>query len=158
MGQQSSCADLKKMLEQEEKNLKERVLIEDGRTYTGIIKWYSKKNKEGIIHLNERIFLKGYTLLYIIKFDKKDSVFLSRETIPQRGTEVMFSIWDTKKGLKACRIKNIDGTPIGIFIESSKSENDDANKRKREEEEESCLSARRQNARSLTKVKLTAEF
>jgi len=133
-----SISDLKKMLAEEEKKLKERVLIEDGRIYNGIIRFYNRKNKEGTIYLNERIALEGHTLKYRIGFKQRDSVFLSSETIPQRGREVMFNIYNTSKYLRACKIKNIDGTPIGVFIKGSKSENEDSNlKRKRAEEEKS---------------------
>jgi len=144
-----SRSDLKKMLEEEEKKLKERVLIEDGRTYNGIIKWYSTKKQGGTIHLNERIALKGYTLMYTIKFKKNDSVFLSSETIPQRGREVMFTIYNTGKELRACRIKNIDGTPIGVLIESSKSENKDSNKKRKRAEEDESLCQRKKIKREV---------
>lgn len=150
-----SISDLKNMLEEEEKKLKERVLIEDGRTYTGIIKLYSRKKKVGTIHLNERIQQIGYTLLYTIKFEKKDSVFLSPDTIPQRGAEVMFCIYGTKKRPKACKIKNIDGTPIGIVAVSSTSEdegkfeNKDENKKRKRDEEEEPLRERKKIKREV---------
>lgn len=129
-------ADLKKWIELKEKGLKERVLIEDGRSYSGLIKTYDTKNENGTIHLNERIAHKGHTLVYNIQFDKGDSVFFPHNTIPQRGAEVMFCVYLSYNGPKACKIKNIDGSPVGSVIERNESEDAEAKKRKRDEWEE----------------------
>jgi len=139
-----AIADLKKMLEEEEKKLKKRDLIEDGRMYNGIIKIYYKKRGWGRIQLTERIWHKGCSLKYTIIFKKSDSVFFSPQTVPLRGAEVMFGVFLHNKFVRAGRVKNIDGTPIGVLLESSKQEdkgktkNEDAGKkRKRDEEVES---------------------
>jgi len=130
-----SLGDLRKMIEEEEKRLKERVLIESEKTWTGTIKAYNARLRFGTIHLYQRIAYEGHSLIYSIRFDKRDCFFFPG-TIPQRDVEVVFNVYECPEGLLACHVKNIDGSPLGSLIEKKIPEEEGAKKRKNDDGEE----------------------
>jgi len=132
-----SPEELKKMEEEEEKRKKERIIIDDGRTYTGVLYNHSPfwKWSTGTIQLNQRIWHEEQTLNEFIHFDKRDCILASPEIIPQRGREVMFQVYLSPTGLRACEVKLIDGSPLGSEPGSNKSEGQETKKREREEGE-----------------------
>lgn len=131
-----SLEDLKKEFECEKKRLEERVLIEDARTWTGTLRAYSAEYKTGTIDLSEKISFERHSLMYFIHFDKRDSIFLSPDAIPQLDIEVIFNVYMSPKGLRACQVKHIDGSPLGSVIERKMPEDEEAKKRGRDQGEE----------------------
>lgn len=108
-----SIADLRKKYEEAEKELEERIMIEDGRTFTGIINNWEGRRRTGTIELDERIAHQGHTVTNYIRFDKRDSVFLWPKKRPERCRDVIFQVYMSPQGLKACKVKHVDGTPLG---------------------------------------------
>jgi len=95
-----------------EELVEEREVDEDENIYTGIVEYYKPEKEFGFITISEEITFKDVTVKGKVYFRKEEIVCSSEEVGLTPETEVMFKIYKDSKGLGACEIMNVDGTPI----------------------------------------------
>jgi len=99
----------------------EREVDEDENTYTGTVKFYKPEKEFGFINITEEITFKDVTVKEKIYVMKEDIVCYSDEVGLAEDSDVMFKLYKDSKGLGACEVMNVDGTPIEYSTESKKS-------------------------------------
>jgi len=104
-----------------EELIEEREIDEDENTYTGTVMSYNAAKEFGFIKIAEEISFKDVTIDEKVYVMKDDIVCYSAEVGLVEDTEVMFKIYKDSKGLGACEVMNVDGTPIDYPTESQKS-------------------------------------
>merc|ERR1719239_2065903 len=91
-----------------------------------------KPDKEfGFITISEEITYKDVSAKEKIFVMKEDIVCQSDEIGLKPDSEVMFKIYKDSKGLGACEVMNVDGTPIEYKSEGKKSPSPAPAKRKK---------------------------
>jgi len=95
-----------------EELIEEREIEEDENVYTGIVKYYKPEKEFGFITISEEITFKDVTVKEKIYVMKDDIVCYSDEVGLTPESEVMFKVYKDSKGLGACVVMNVDGTPI----------------------------------------------
>merc|ERR1719317_907970 len=84
---------------------------------------YYKPDKEfGFINIAEEISYKDVTVKEKIYVMKEDIICYSDEIGLIAESEVMFKVYKDSRGLGACEVMNVDGTPIEYSIECEESE------------------------------------
>jgi len=104
-----------------EQLIEEREIDEDETVYTGTVKSYTPGKDFGFITISEEITFKDVTVKDKIFVMKEDIVCYSDEVGLNVSAEVMFKIYKDSKGLGACEVMNVDGTPIDYNSEGKKS-------------------------------------
>jgi len=104
-----------------EELLEEREIDEDENMYTGSVMSYNSIKEFGFIKIEDEISFKDVTTKGKVYVMKDDIVCYSDEVGLIKDSEVMFKIYKDSKGLGACEVMNIDGTPIEYTTESKKS-------------------------------------
>jgi len=92
--------------------------IDGGNKYKGTVRSYKPEKEFGFIDITEEIWFKEATVKQRIFVRKEDIVCYSDEVGLTEGCEVMFKIYKDSKGLGACEVMNVDGTPIQYSPES----------------------------------------
>jgi len=105
-----------------EELLEEREIDDDENTYVGTVKYYKPEKEFGFITISEEITFKDITVKEKIFVMKEDIVCYSDEIGLTENSEVMFKIYKDSKGLGACEVMNVDGTPIEYTMEDKESE------------------------------------
>lgn len=95
-----------------EELIEEREVDEDENTYIGTVKVYKPDKEFGFITITEDITFKDTTVKEKIYVMKEDIVCYSNEVGLTTDSEVMFKIYKDSKGIGACEVMNVDGTPI----------------------------------------------
>jgi len=95
-----------------EELIEEREIDEDERIFTGTVKYYKPEKEFGFITISEEITFKDLTVKEKIYVMKEDIICNSDEIGLTAESEVMFRIYKDSKGLGACEVMNVDGTPI----------------------------------------------
>jgi len=90
----------------------EREVDEDENTFTGTVKLYKPDKEFGFITITEEITFKDITVKDKIFVMKEDIVCYSDEVGLTPDSDVMFKIYKDSKGIGACEVMNVDGTPI----------------------------------------------
>jgi len=103
-----------------EELIEERENDEDENTYIGTVKFYKSEKDFGFINISEEISFKDVTVKEKIFVMKEDIVCYSDEVGLTEDSDVMFKIYKDSKGLGACEVMNVDGTPIEYSTESKK--------------------------------------
>merc|ERR1719397_454849 len=111
--------------------IEEREIDEDENTYTGTVKFYKPEKEFGFINITEEITFKDVTVKEKIFVMKDDIVCYSDEVGMNEDSEVMFKIYKDSKGIGACEVMNVDGTPIEYSTESKKSSTPEPTKPKK---------------------------
>jgi len=120
----------KKPEKSKEELLEERVNDDDENTYRGTVRSYKPEKGFGFLDISQEIWFKDATVKQRIFVRKEDIVCYSDEVGMNEGSEVMFKIYKDSKGLGACEVMNIDGTPIHYAPGSSRKKKN-AKRRKR---------------------------
>lgn len=102
----------KKKVKTKEELLEEREIDEEENMYTGTVKYYRAEKEFGFITISEEITYKDVTAKERIFVMKDDIVCQSDEAGLKADSEVMFKVYKDSKGLGACEVMNVDGTPI----------------------------------------------
>jgi len=95
-----------------EELIEEREVDEDENTYVGTVKLYKPDKEFGFITITEDITFKDTTVKEKIYVMKEDIVCYSDEVGLTADSDVMFKIYKDSKGIGACEVMNVDGTPI----------------------------------------------
>jgi len=95
-----------------EELIEEREIDEDENSYTGTVKYYKPEKEFGFITISEEITFKDLTVKEKVYVMKEDIVCYSEEVGLVPDTEVMFKIYKDSKGIGACEVMNVDGSPI----------------------------------------------
>lgn len=114
-----------------EQLIEEREIDDDENIYTGTVKSYRPDKDFGFITLSEEITFKDVTVKEKIFVMKEDIVCYSDEVGLNVSTDVMFKIYKDSKGLGACEVMNVDGTPIEYNSADKKSPSPEPVKRKK---------------------------
>jgi len=104
-----------------EQLIEEREIDDDETVYTGTVKSYKSDKDFGFITISEDITFKDVTVKEKIFVMKEDIVCYSDEVGLNVSAEVMFKVYKDSKGLGACEVMNVDGTPIDYKSEGKKS-------------------------------------
>jgi len=121
-GDRKKAAKKAKKTKTKEELIEEREVDEEDNIYTGTVQYYKPDKEFGFITITEDITFQDVTVkekIYVMKDDiicNSDEVGLSPES------EVMFKIYKDSKGLGACEVMNVDGTPVEYNTESKESE------------------------------------
>merc|ERR1712096_377575 len=97
----------------------------------GTVKSYNSDKDFGFITISEEITFKDATVKEKIYVMKEDIVCYSDEVGLKEDSDVMFKIYKDSKGLGACEVMNVDGTPIEYSTESKKLQSPDPVKPKK---------------------------
>jgi len=103
-----------------EELLEEREIDDEEKTYTGIVRSYKPEKEFGFINISEEIWFKDATVKQRLFVRKEDIVCYSDEVGLNEGCEVKFKIYKDSRGLGACEVMNVDGTPIKYYSPESK--------------------------------------
>jgi len=95
-----------------EELIAEREIDADENIYTGTVKNYNAEKEFGFIAISEEITFEDITVKEKIYVMKEDIVCDSDEVALKADSEVIFKIYKDSKGLGACEVTNVDGTPI----------------------------------------------
>lgn len=95
-----------------EELIEEREVDEDENTYVGTVKSFNADKEFGFITITEDITFKDTTVKERIYVMKEDIVCYSDEVGLKPDSDVMFKIYKDSKGIGACEVMNVDGTPI----------------------------------------------
>jgi len=114
-----------------EQLIEEREIDDDETVYTGTVKSYRPDKDFGFITISEEITFKDVTVKDKIFVMKEDIVCYSDEVGLTVNNDVMFKIYKDSKGLGACEVMNVDGTPIEYKSEGKKSPSPAPVKRKK---------------------------
>jgi len=95
-----------------EELMEEREVDEDENTYIGTVQVYKPDKEFGFIKITDEITFKDVTVKEKIYVMKEDIVCYSDEVGLTVDSEVMFKIYKDSKGLGACEVMNVDGSPI----------------------------------------------
>lgn len=95
-----------------EELIEEREVDEDENTYVGTVKLYKPDKEFGFIAITDEITFKDITVKEKIFVMKEDIVCYSDEVGLTPDSDVMFKIYKDSKGIGACEVMNVDGTPI----------------------------------------------
>merc|ERR1712060_503462 len=99
----------------------ERETDENENTYTGTVMFYKPEKEFGFISITEEITFNDVSVKEKIYVMKEDIVCYSDEVGLIENSEVMFKIYKDSKGLGACEVMNVDGSPIEYSTESKQS-------------------------------------
>jgi len=105
-----------------EELIEEREIDECERNFTGTVKYYKPDKEFGFITISEEITFKDLTAKEKIYVMKEDIICNSDEIGLTPESEVMFRIYKDSKGLGACEVMNVDGTPIEYNTTNEESE------------------------------------
>jgi len=105
-----------------EELIAEREIDADETVYTGTVKMYNAEKDFGFIAISEEITFEDITVKEKIYVMKEDIVCDSDEVALIADSEVMFKIYKDSKGLGACEVTNVDGTPIESSTKDKESE------------------------------------
>jgi len=95
-----------------EELIEEREIDEEENSYVGTVMFYKPEKEFGFITISEEITFKDVTVKEKIYVMKDDIVCYSDEVNMIPDSEVMFKVYKDSKGLGACEVMNVDGTPI----------------------------------------------
>jgi len=101
--------------------IEERETDENENTYTGTVMFYKPEKEFGFISITEEITFNDVSVKEKIYVMKEDIVCYSDEVGLIEESEVMFKIYKDSKGLGACEVMNVDGSPIEYSTESKES-------------------------------------
>ena len=104
-----------------EQMIEEREIDDDETVYTGTVKSYRPDKDFGFITIAEEITFKDVTVKERLFVMKEDIVCYSDEVGLNVSAEVMFKVYKDSKGLGACEVMNVDGTPIDYNSKGKKS-------------------------------------
>jgi len=104
-----------------EQMIEEREIDDNETVYTGTVMKYTPEKEFGFITISEEITFKDVTVKERLFVMKEDIVCYSDEVGLNVSAEVMFKIYKDSKGLGACEVMNVDGTPIDYDSEGKKS-------------------------------------
>jgi len=105
-----------------EELIAEREIDDEENMYTGTVKHYNSDKEFGFITIAEEITFKDSTAKEKIFVMKEDIVCSTDEVGLTADSEVMFKIYKDSKGLGACEVMNMDGTPIEYNTKDKESE------------------------------------
>jgi len=105
-----------------EELIAERETDAEETIYTGTVKMYNAEKEFGFITISEEITFEDITVKEKIYVMKEDIVCDSDEVALIADSEVMFKIYKDSKGLGACEVTNVDGTPIESSTKDKESE------------------------------------
>jgi len=112
----------KKKMKTKEELIEEREIDEEENTYIGTVQYYKPDKEFGFITISEEITYKDVSAKEKIFVMKEDIVCQSDEIGLKADSEVMFKIYKDSKGLGACEVMNVDGTPIIYEAEDEQAE------------------------------------
>lgn len=105
-----------------EELIEEREIDDEENIFTGTVKYYNSGKEFGFITIAEEITFKDKTVKEKIFVMKEDIVCSTDEVGLTADSEVMFKIYKDSKGLGACEVMNMDGTPIEYNTKDKESE------------------------------------
>jgi len=121
-GKKAKKAKKEKTTKTKEELIEEREVDEEENIYTGTVKYYKPDKEFGFIDISDEISFKDATVKEKIYVMKEDIVCNSDDIGLTAESEVMFKVYKDSKGLGACEVMNIDGTPIEYNPENEESE------------------------------------
>jgi len=101
-----------------EQLIEEREVDEGDNVYTGTVKFYKQDKEFGFINIAENITFNDVTVKEKIYVMKEDIICSSDKVGLMPDSEVMFKVYKDSKGLGACEVMNVDGTPIVYLPEA----------------------------------------
>merc|ERR1719427_2361444 len=104
-----------------EELIEEREIDEEENSYVGTVMFYKPDKEFGFITISDEISFKDVTVKEKIFVMKDDIVCYSDEVGLIENSDVMFKVYKDSKGLGACEVMNVDGTPIEYLSENKKS-------------------------------------
>merc|ERR1719193_584012 len=112
----------KKVKKTKEELIEEREIDEEETSYIGTVMYYKPGKEFGFITITEDITFKDITVKEKIFVMKEDIVCYADEVNLIADSEVMFKIYKDSKGLGACEVMNVDGTPITVELDEAEAE------------------------------------
>jgi len=107
-----------------EELIEEREVDESDNVYTGTVKFYKQDKGFGFLNITEDITFNDVTAKEKIYVMKEDIISSSDNVGLTPDSEVMFKIYKDSKGLGACEVMNVDGTPIIYLPDAMELEGD----------------------------------
>jgi len=104
---------------------KDKNILYDEKTYSGILRWYKNNTRHGKIFIEDDITFEGTTVKKHLFVYKKYIAVSTEEGPENKNPEVIFKVYKDRYGLGAFDVTSKDGSPIrfhGQFKENFESD------------------------------------